>query len=66
MSEVNTKQKNSDSDADFRNFASVCYSIDNGSLNCGECYGCIKTTIPLDILGKLDQYGKDIQHRCFK
>ena len=45
-------------DADFSDFASICYSIDNGALNCGECYGCMKTIIPLDILGKLDQFGK--------
>ena len=26
--------------------------------NCGECYGCLKTMVVLDLLGKLDQYEK--------
>ena len=26
--------------------------------NCGECYGCLKTMVVLDLLGKLDRYGK--------
>lgn len=48
-------------DTDFRDFASVCFNTDenaSGFSNCGECYGCMKTMIPLDILGKLDQFGK--------
>lgn len=45
-------------DADFRDFTSVCFHLDENASNCGECYGCMKTMIPLDILGKLDQFEK--------
>ena len=45
-------------DADFREFVSVCYNLDESASNCGECYGCMKTMIPLDIMGKLDQFEK--------
>ena len=45
-------------DADFRDFASVCFNTDENVSNCGECYGCMKTMIPLDILGKLDRFEK--------
>ena len=45
-------------DADFRDFASVCYDANENVTNCGECYGCMKTMIPLDILGKLDHFEK--------
>ena len=43
-------------DADLPDFVSVCFHLDENGLNCGECYGCMKTIIPLDILGKLDQF----------
>lgn len=44
-------------DKDFQEFAYVCYL--NGTIpNCGECFGCMKTIIPLDILGKLDMFEK--------
>ena len=45
-------------DADFRDFVSVCFQLDENGSNCGECYGCMKTIIPLDILGKLDRFEK--------
>jgi hypothetical protein len=45
-------------DADFRDFTSVCFHLDENASNCGECYGCMKTMIPLDILGKLDHFEK--------
>ncbi len=45
-------------DADFRDFVSVCYNLDENASNCGECYGCMKTIIPLDIIGKLNQFDK--------
>jgi hypothetical protein len=45
-------------DPDFRDFASVCFNLDENASNCGECYGCMKTMIPLDMLGKLSQFEK--------
>ncbi len=45
-------------DSDFRRFASVCFNTDEEGRNCGECYGCWKTMIPLDMMGKLDGFGE--------
>ena len=43
-------------DPDFRASVSVCSNYTEDGRGCGECYGCWKTMIPLDILGKLDGY----------
>ena len=45
-------------DEDFREFAEVCFNQLAGHKNCGKCYGCWKTMIPLDLIGKLDQFQK--------
>lgn len=34
----------------------VCFNF--GEKNCGECYGCLKTMIALDLLGKLNNFDK--------
>ncbi len=47
-------------DEDFQAFAEVCFNQEAGHKNCGDCFGCWKTMIPLDFLGKLDLYD-----RCF-
>lgn len=40
----------------FRKYASVCFDTGRNGENCGVCYGCLKTIIPLDLLGKLDGF----------
>ena len=37
-------------------YLDVCYNFTGH--NCGKCYGCIKTMVELDILGKLDDYSQ--------
>ena len=39
----------------------VCFNylcFNPGGKNCGECYGCLKTMVVLDLLGKLDNFEK--------
>ena len=43
---------------DFQSFAEVCFNQLTGHKNCGKCYGCWKTMIPLDLIGKLDKFQK--------
>ena len=43
-------------DADFQKHAEVCFNHDILDANCGECYGCWKTMVTLDLLGKLDGF----------
>lgn len=43
-------------DPDFQKNADVCFNSGNDARNCGECYGCWKTMIPLDIIGKLSRF----------
>ncbi len=43
-------------DKDFQRSAEVCFNQTQGQKNCGKCFGCWKTMIPLDMLGKLDQF----------
>lgn len=45
-------------DPDFRKYVSVCSNDTEDGKNCGECFGCWKTMIPLDLLGKLDYFGE--------
>jgi hypothetical protein len=33
----------------------VCHRNDGGAFNCGECYKCVRTEIPLAVLGVLDE-----------
>ena len=37
-------------------YLNVCFNF-NGK-NCGECYGCLKTMVVLDLLGKLHNFDK--------
>lgn len=43
-------------DKDFMNCANVCFN--SFAINCGECFGCLKTMIMLDLLGKLKNFNK--------
>ena len=43
-------------DRAFQKYAAVCFRTGSKGENCGECYGCLKTMIPLDIIGKLDAF----------
>jgi len=45
-------------DEDAAHFLSVCFNDAKNGVNCGECFGCWKTMIPLDILGKLPNFSK--------
>ena len=45
-------------DADAQNCLTVCFNLDDNGDNCGECSGCWKTMIPLDIMGKLKGFGR--------
>jgi len=45
-------------DVDVQKYVAVCYDAGKHGENCGECYACMKTMIPLDIMGKLDQFGE--------
>lgn len=40
----------------FQKTAKVCFDTGKNGENCGVCYGCLKTMIPLDLLGKLDAF----------
>ncbi len=42
----------------FQKTVSVCFATKKDGSNCGVCYGCMKTMMPLDLLGKLDSYGE--------
>lgn len=44
-------------DEAFQQHIFVCFNYLEDGTNCGECYGCMKTMIPLDMLGKLDGFG---------
>lgn len=46
-------------DVDFQKLVEVCDNIDVVcEKNCGDCFGCWKTMVPLDMLGKLDKYSE--------
>lgn len=44
-------------DPEFQKCVSTCSNELVDDKNCGECYGCWKTMVPLDMIGKLDKYG---------
>ena len=55
----------------FGKHATVCFDTGWKGKNCGVCYGCLKTIIPLDMLGLLDgfeesfnigEYRRDREH----
>ncbi len=43
-------------DADARKYLLVCFNTGKQEKNCGRCYACMKTMIPLDVMGKLDRF----------
>ena len=45
-------------DEGAQEFVAVCYAPSDDGRNCGECYGCWKTMIPLDLLGKLNLFSE--------
>lgn len=45
-------------DRDAQDYLAVCYDAGPHGENCGMCYACEKTIIPLDIMGKLDLFRK--------
>lgn len=45
-------------DEDVQKYVAVCYDAGPHGENCGRCYACMKTMIPLDIIGKLDRFGE--------
>ncbi len=45
----------------FQKTVSVCFQTGKNGENCGECYGCMKTMIPLDIMGKLDGFRESFE-----
>lgn len=45
-------------DEGAQRFVAVCYAPSEDDRNCGECYGCWKTVVPLDLLGKLDLFSE--------
>ena len=66
------KLKEIGDDPVFQKAATVCFDTGRGGENCGVCYGCMKTMIPLDLLGKLsgfsesfdlDAYGQEREER---
>ena len=50
-------------DPDFQKYAEVCFNSGKQSENCGKCYGCWKTMIPLDQIGKLDLFSESFDLR---
>ena len=45
-------------DEEVQKYVAVCYDAGPHGENCGRCYACMKTMIPLDIIGKLDKFGE--------
>ena len=43
-------------DEDTQKYVAVCYDAGKHGENCGRCYACMKTMIPLDVIGKLHQF----------
>lgn len=43
-------------DKDCQKYLEVCFNLDRKECSCGECFGCWKTMIPLDFMGKLDKF----------
>ena len=45
-------------DADAQKYLNVCFQLGDHGRNCGDCYACWRTMIPLDIMGKLDGFAE--------
>lgn len=43
-------------DEDCQKYLDVCFDLESKDCNCGECFGCWKTMIPLDFMGKLEYF----------
>lgn len=43
-------------DPDLQKYVSTCSNETDNEKNCGECFGCWKTMVPLDLIGKLDKF----------
>lgn len=52
-------------DADAQDYLAVCYQPGPHGENCGECYACWKTMIPLDIINKLGAFGNSFDLRKY-
>ena len=48
-------------DEDVRKYVAVCYDTGPHGENCGRCYACMKTMIPLDIMGRLDLFRESFE-----
>lgn len=44
--------------ADAHKYLNVCFDPEGLEKNCGDCYACWKTMIPLDIMGKLVNFAE--------
>lgn len=60
-----TKLKALSDDKVFQKTVSVCFQTGKNGENCGECYGCMKTMIPLDVMGKLDGFRESFDLECY-
>ena len=49
----------------FQKNVTVCFDTGRGGENCGVCYGCMKTMMPLDLLGKLDGFKKSFDLEAY-
>ncbi len=45
-------------DAEVQRSLCVCFNFGDLGRNCMRCYGCMKTMIPLDLLGKITLFGQ--------
>ena len=45
-------------DADAQKYLNVCFQMEKHGRNCGDCFACWKTMIPLDIMGKLGGFAE--------
>ncbi len=49
----------------FRKNVTVCFDTKKDGANCGVCYGCMKTMMPLDMLGRLDGFSESFDLRSY-
>lgn len=66
-SEIRTEKIRAIADDElFRRYASVCFDTGRNGENCGVCYGCLKTIIPLDLLGRLDGFSESFDLDAYR